>query len=202
MMLSTDYKKALLISCTFLLAGCVSMALPTVNSQFEQKSWSQRKTALAKIHSWNIDGAFSIQSQKQTNIANYTWKQKGNTYQIQMHSSLDLYNVYIAGTPGAVELKESNKKALRAKTPEALMRDRLGWSLPISNLAYWIKGLPAPGKYQSTFDRYNHLMKLKQQGWQITFSNYINVKQTAFPRALQIQGHGLRIKIVMKNWSI
>lgn len=194
--------RPLLLAMLLLLTGCTSLKLEPQTAQFKPQSWEQRRSSLEKIHEWGINGAFSVQQNDKVNIANYSWQQNGSDYQIRINSSLNLYSLFIEGRNGQVTLWESKQKSITAQSPEALMKQRLGWSIPISYLAYWIRGLPAKTEYQSRQDAYGHLSQLRQQGWRVKFTEYTNVQRYDLPRILQIEGHGLQIKIAIKQWTI
>lgn len=190
------------LGISIMLSGCTSLNIPSLtHPPFHKKSWQQRRHALTRIRSWNIDGAFSIRQMNKSTIASYTWQQRGNSYNIRIHSSLDIYTADISGRPNYVALQRSNQQRFSARTPERLMQKQLGWHLPISSLHYWMRGLPAPGKYQATFDTFGHLIYLQQAGWQIQFSNYISIGKVDLPRTLQLNSDRFAVKIVIKHWE-
>ena len=82
------------------------------------------------------------------------------------------------------------------------MQQQLGWRLPLSNLFYWMRGLPAPGNYQADFDRYGHLTLLSQMGWQVHYANYVSVGSVDLPQILELTQAELYVKIVIKRWKI
>lgn len=184
------------------LTACTTLNLPSAQTQFQPKPWTVRRAELEKIQQWQIAGAFSVQYNQKSNIASYSWQQTGANYQILIQSSLNLYNLKIAGQPGHVTLWEANKKTVTANSAQTLLQQRLGWSLPITNLTYWVRGLPAPGQQHAQFDQFGHLTETQQSGWQVTLSNYATIHSVDLPRTLNIEGHGLRIKIAIKNWRI
>lgn len=201
-MQTTYLKNTLSLSCILLLTACVSLKLPNKGSQNFQKEPPQtRAAALRKIHYWSINGAFSVQHHRKAELANYTWTQQNGAYDIRLSSALNLYTVSITGKPGQVSLHESKQGTLSASSPETLLTKRLGWSLPISDLNFWIRGLPAPGNSTPHYDSYGHLQSVQQQGWSVYFSNYSNVGKYDLPRTLNIEGHHLKIKVLIKNWS-
>lgn len=190
------------LGISVMLSGCTSLSVLSVaHAPFHKQSWQQRRHALTRIRSWNIDGAFSIRQMNKSTIASYIWQQRGNSYNIRIHSSLDIYTADIAGRPNYVTLQRSNQQRFSARTPEQLMQKQLGWHLPISSLYYWMRGLPAPGKYQAKFDTFGHLIYLQQAGWQIQFSNYISVGKVDLPRTLQLNSERFAVKIVIKHWK-
>ena len=185
-----------------LITGCVRVDLPTQPSPlaYKKQSWAQRHHALMQLHHWNIDGAFSVQRPDKSVIANYTWQQAGNDFSIHISSSLDAYSALIRGEPGHVTLWRSDRQSFSANNPEQLMQQQLGWSLPLSNLFYWIRGLPAPGKYQARYDHFGHVIALWQRGWQVQFSNYWPLGNVDVPRTLLLNHAHLTAKIVIKHW--
>ena len=192
-----------LIGTLTLLSGCTTLKLPTgPQTTFKKQSWQQRRLALEKVQRWKIDGAFSIRQPNNSSIANYEWQQSGKTYNIRINSSLGIYSVVIAGKPGRITLRRSDNKSFSARSPEQLMQQQLGWRLPLSNLFYWLRGLPAPGKYQPRFGRYGHLVNLQQQGWHVQFSQYVTVNGVDMPRILQLQSGNLTVRIAIKHWKI
>ena len=79
------------------------------------------------------------------------------------------------------------------------MQHVLGWTLPVSSLIYWIRGLPAPGVYHAQTDAYGHLSKLSQAGWILKFSQYLSLKGVDLPQILQLNSGPLKIKIVVQH---
>lgn len=189
-----------IIVITVSLVSCATLNVPLQQNQFSKQPWPQRRSALLQIRSWNIDGAFSVQQRTGSHIANYRWQQKNANYQIALNASLGLYSLVIQGGPGRVTLIENNQKISSATSADGLIYRRLGWRLPISNLQYWIRGLPAPGEHRGQYDVYGHLSQLTQQGWQVTFSRYVTVKKIDLPQVLDVSGYGLKIRIAIKHW--
>lgn len=192
----------IVIGFTAALIGCAHPPAPTTPSVSYQKiSWPQRQHALNRITDWDIDGAFSIRQPNKTTIASFDWTQKEKNYRIRIHSSLDLYGVNITGRPGLVMLWRAQNDHFTARSPEQLMQQQLGWRLPVSNLYYWMRGLPAPGNYQAQFDNYGHLSTLTQQGWQIQYAQYLSVRNVDLPQMLDLTNQDLGVKIVIKQWK-
>ena len=192
-----------LIGTLALLSGCTTLSLPSgPQTAFKKQSWQQRQQTLKKVQRWNIDGAFSIRQPGNSSIANYEWQQVGKSYNIRIHSSLGIYSVAINGRPGRITLRRSNNQSFSARSPEQLMQQQLGWRLPLSDLFYWLRGLPAPGKYRPRFDPYGHLVDLQQQGWHVQFSQYVTVNKVDMPRILQLQSGNLIVRIAIKHWKL
>ena len=193
-----------LLSSLINLTGCVSLNLPNQSSQasdFQVISPASRQAKLQMIKNWTIQGAVSYQQEGQTQLANYYWQQAGDTYQLRLNSSLNLYHVELNGDAQQVSLIE-NQKTYVAKRPEDLLSQRLRAHLPIRAIGYWIRGLPAPGTAKTQYDAFGHLIGVKQRGWDVDFDRYEHVDRVDLPQILRIKNKQQQIKLVIKDWNL
>jgi len=168
-------------------------------------SWSERQKQLRTLNTWNVSGSLSTTYNNKTNIAAFEWNNNQDNYSINIHSAMNLVSVKIIGDSKKVVLLQSSGKRAEAASAEELMLHQLGWSLPIKNLNYWIRGLPAPRSAQTTlqFDSYQHLQKMTQQNWQITYASYGVFSGIDLPTKIYLTSpqSQLQAKIVIKQWQ-
>lgn len=193
---------ALLSGCLlFCLAGCSTFQ--TLPKSYHKLTWSERSKQLNSIKEWSLEGSFSIQYAKNTNIASYQWQQRQDAYKISISSPLNLAHFDLYGNHKQVTLQESTYKFYTAKNPEKLLQQQIGWSLPISNLVFWIRGIPAPhSAYKLKLDQYRHLLSLKQQGWIIRYLDFTTLGDIDLPNKITLENPQFKIKITIKNWQI
>lgn len=193
-----------LLLVVILLNGCTTI-LPRAKQKhtvFRCQTWL-RQQKLATLENWHIKGAFSIQKNTKTMIANYDWLQHAQDYRLRITSTLALYSMQIIGRRGLITLWHSNQLRI-AYNAEQLMQKELGWSLPVDYLLFWIRGLPAPGRYHKRLDGYGHLTTLYQKGWIVQFSRYLPVGQFDLPQILRFHHlhPSLRVKLVIKHFKL
>jgi outer membrane lipoprotein LolB len=184
-----------------LLSGCAffQTSKPTPHPS----SWKARATQLKQIKSWTAIGSVSIQHDGKANLASIRWEQKPNEYELIVYGPLGFGKVMIQGKSGIITLTQSSKPPLSAETPENLMQNELGWYVPISNLYYWIRGLPSPhASAKTTFDSSYHLISLAQENWQINYLAYTNAGNIELPSKIEFSTNKLKIKWVIKDWVI
>ena len=190
----------LTILVTF-LSACTTM--PAGNPPYNQQiPWKTRQQQLKQIRSWAIDGLIALQNDHQRQSANVTWLQKDQDYTISVFGPLGLGGAVLQGNPNIVTLEQADGKKVTAKTPEALIEKTSQWLLPVSNLYYWVRGLPAPTLSQNTkFDQYNHITELQQQGWHIDYRHYTGVNGQDLPSEILLERKPLRIRLVISHWK-
>jgi outer membrane lipoprotein LolB len=109
----------------------------------------------------------------------------------------------LAGRPGNVTLQTSDGKTYNAKSPEQLLASQWRFHLPVSNMKYWIRGIPVPGMAANTsFDHYGRLNTLTQQGWRIDYLAYTNVGGVDLPERLSITSPTLKVRIIVYQWNV
>ena len=98
-----------------------------------------------------------------------------------------------AHQPDADQL--SVNKRWQATDVESLTQDVLGWTLPLGNLVWWIRGLPAPdAPYQFSADG-----SLAQQGWTIRFVSDADVP-SLYPKRVDMQRDRLTVRLLPQSW--
>lgn len=191
-----------LSGCSYFTGGSLSQEPESYTSM----PFALRQQKLMALNQWQLNGSFSIQQSGQMPmIANYEWQQFNNTnYRIEMNAPLNLMSAVITGQPGGVSLQSSQGVSRQAESPELLMQTMLGWSLPISNLIYWVRGLPANTPAFNKFvDTYGHLTALQQDGWNVQLSHYKTIAPGIdLPGQIDLQRPGIVVKILAKSWSL
>ena len=190
-----------LLSSTLLLAGCTTTSTQPP-PQNQAVSWDSRVQNLSRIQAWNLKGSIAIRSRQEANSASLQWQQSQRNYTISLFGPLGTQSYVLTGKPGQVDLEMSDGKKFSATTPEILLAEQTGWRLPVSNLYYWVRGLPVPGvPAQKQFDAYHHLTQLSQQGWNIQYLNYVSINNIDIPNKISLNNPQLNVKIVIRQWE-
>jgi outer membrane lipoprotein LolB len=155
------------------------------------------------IKSWELSGAMSAKGAAKAWSAQINWLQSGaNQYQIRLFGPLGGGTVMIEGNKGRITYTDGPKRVI-SKNPDQLLEKETGLRLPVQNLYYWVRGLPAPGSVTSSMQGPNHtLSTLTQNGYHITYLNYTTINQAELPSKIRLEGHGLLIKLVIKHWKV
>lgn len=193
----------IILSLAFLLlSACATLPAPEAPLN-QHLTWSQRQAQLQTLQQWQLQGLVGVRYQSTAQSANVNLKQDGNNYHLEIYGPLGVDRVILDGQPGSVTLKASDGQITHAASPEALLQQRLGWSLPVTNLYYWLRGLPAPQLAgQPTFDSYNHITSLQQQGWTISYLRYAGINGIDLPTKIQLKNKSLQATIIISQWQL
>lgn len=184
------------------LTACATM--PTPESAYNQKmSWPHRAATLKKINRWKMEGAVAVHLPQNALSAYLNWQQDNQHYTLHLFGPLGIGAVNITGQPGSFILRNSKGQTFKANSPEQLIQNEMGWTLPLSDLYYWIRGLPDP-KMQALkqFDAFHHLIKLNQSGWDIRYLQYAGIHNVDLPSKITLSNKQISLRIIINRWDL
>jgi len=201
--------KSLVLALSFIvLTGCAPPKAPDtafISHEPTQASKAYKKRTANQISSWTIIGAIAAKNKTEAWTASINWKQNGpDNYQIRLFGPLGGGSMMIEKKHGVVTYQNAEKRT-KSRNADDLMYQQTGIRIPIQNLYYWIRGLPAPGAVQSAHyeqhDQIKHLIYLKQAGYTVKYLNYTNNEDLSLPSKIQVQGPKGNLKIIIKRWK-
>ena len=186
------------------LGGCATAPLPAIDN------WNDYQSQLAQLQHWQLSGKLGVRmaanaaNSKRGGSAYLNWEQNPAAYAIRLSGPLGQGTTWIRGDDGGVSLEQAGQAAVRADSPEALVAQTLGWELPIGDLFYWVRGIPAPRApiAQQAKHPSGSLAQLQQSGWQLDFSRYNAVGPWQLPGKIVAHRDGLRLTLIIKNWQL
>lgn len=167
-------------------------------------TWPERQTQLTSLQSWHTQGSIAIHSVNKGWNASFNWQQQdAQNYNLALFGPLGINRTVLSGSPQGVVLQTA-KGAVSANSAETLLQQQIGWYLPVSNLYYWIRGLPSPhAKTQHySYDMNRHLAQLTQDGWHIIYLRYLSIDGIDLPDRMLISNPSMQVRIVISRWEI
>ncbi|MGH1463535.1 MAG: lipoprotein insertase outer membrane protein LolB [Neptuniibacter sp.] len=190
-------KKLIITACSIILAAC--SVLDTTQTPTATGSWEAHQLALKDLHSWDISGKIGIVTADNSNSASLKWLQEQQNYHIDIRGPLGQGGASIQGTKNHVTVNIAGEGIFEGPNPEYILFQQLGWDLPISDIYWWIRGLPSPdSSFQHSLE-HNRLKILQQNGWTIQYLRY-NSLNPALPRKLKLVRNGLKITLIVNSW--
>lgn len=186
------------LGCLY-LAGCSLQKTQPALPLDPTLSWQDHQALLKQYASWELSGKVGIRTPEDNQTASLKWLQIKQTYQIDIHGPWGQGGASIAGMPGDVTVNVSGDKQYTGVSPEQILYEKLGWDLPISDIYWWIRGLPSPAKPYTHSLENNRLKNLQQDGWEIQYLRY-NSLTPALPNKLSLSRNDLKITVVINSW--
>lgn len=163
-------------------------------------SWAQQQTRLSALQQWTLAGKVGLKTPQEQRSANFDWRQQPDHYRMMISGPFGVGRNTLQGHNDQTELSNSNG-TFKASTPEALMAQQMGWSLPISSLHDWIRGLPSPqSAHTLTYDACGFPETLHQDGWTIQYTRWDYADGYWLPGRLKMSYSDLSATLVVNEW--
>ncbi len=174
-------RNLLLIAMCF-LAACQSV--PPVTDPALEKGWSRDVNNFMQAHQsayqmreglidWRYSAKVGISTPEAREQANLVWQFADQANQVRLFGPLGVGAIKIDFDQYGVVLSDSRRVLHRGDSAEALMKEIVGWPIPIDALSYWLFALPLPDKaFQYQDNESGALRKLRQLGWEIEYTAY------------------------------
>ena len=185
--------KLLFLKGFFLLlsAGCASV--PEVPSAPER---------------FALKGKVAVREGNEHFTANLLWHQRSDGFEIDLWGPLGQGRMQIVKKEAQIQIRDGRGELLTAGDPERVMRQQLGWALPLEVLPAWVQGrlLAEVGAEALTEDEAGRLQSFRQLDWQVRLERYQTVSGTAgsrdLPTRVTAENERTRLRLVVSEWEI
>ncbi|MES2825878.1 MAG: lipoprotein insertase outer membrane protein LolB [Pseudomonadota bacterium] len=190
------------------LSGCAQQSRKMPTPGITEQNLLQHQQQVQAIGNWQAIGKLGVKTPDDGGSATLRWQQQDTAYQIAFNGPLGQGNMSIEGEPGRVTFSGGSNPPQSAKTAEELMFNNTGWNIPVSQLAYWVRGLPDPTKEVThyTLNAHGFIEKLDQAGWKITYGEYINTQNLneiiAMPGRITAEYREMRLTLLIREWKL
>jgi outer membrane lipoprotein LolB len=184
-------------------SACGGLPKKPINTDFAERNWQIRTATLSVVQSFELKGRLA-ESGLTGARGDLSWSQSGERFDVRVSGPLGVGALAISGDPRSVEI-HTKDGIFVTDSVETFMQQRLGWSLPIPQLRYWVLGLPAPVRDKAPptliLDDAGRAQTIKQAGWMIAYDEYQTVGSLSLPRKLSMVNGQRSFRIVVDSWS-
>ena len=160
-----------------------------------------RQQKLLALDRWSLSGKASLQTPQETATLTFTWMHQPDGWRLSGNGSFGRGAFRAEQDVSGATLLRAGEPALHGDTIEQLLAETSSSDLPLDALRYWIKGLPAPGKVDTSIYAEGRLTFLEQYGWIITYQEYQAWGDYQLPKKLFAQGPEAELRLVIHRWN-
>lgn len=188
----------LALAVAVLLAGCVTAQRKPV----PQLPWPERRARLQALDPYELTGRVAVAAGSDAFNAHLTWKQQGARSTVELNGPLGIGGMHVVADGETLDVRTSKGERLASDEARAELEDKLGFEPPLTSLRYWLLGVPDPGSPATEMvGADQHLASLVQDGWQITYPDYLEANGYSLPRRLTLRRAGVRVRLVVDRWQ-
>lgn len=180
--------RTLLLVLVLMMTGCATAPVVVQRAPFVDAPFS-------------FNGRIAIKYGMRHDAIDIHWQHRGYD-DITLLGPLGYTAARIYRDDNGATLDDASGQHYAAADAESLMEKTLGWSVPLSDLRYWIVANPSPeGDSQEERNKYGQLETLGQQGWEIRYVRYTKTKADALPLEINMVRGGIDVIIKIDKWE-
>jgi len=160
-----------------------------------------REAQLRARTNWTITAHIGVSNGQDGGSGDLVWTQHGDRYDFTVHAPVTGRTWKLSGDADAAVLEGVDPQPDRGSDPERLLRERLGWDVPLANLGAWVRGLRAAGAAKVEYDARNLPVLIEQAGWKVEYRDWLGDSDPPLPRKLFASRGGARVRVVIENWK-
>jgi len=187
----------LFLLVSLLLAGC-STAPRVTQSDI---AWIEHQRHNAALTHWELRGRFALQDEDRAESASLRWRQSQGQSIVDLQGPVGMGATRIESDGVRVRVDDGTTAHYLDEAEYA--GDMADWALPLTDLVWWVRGIPSPYSpvSQQVVDK-GLLQKLVQSGWDIRFAEYQQAGDRVLPRRIELQRQATRAKLLIRQWNL
>lgn len=163
--------------------------------------WSSRQAVLADLDDWAFSGRIAVRSGEDGFNGRVRWRQQPGAFSAALSGPLGAGTVQIEGDGRSMTVVDNEGSVVLLADPEADLRRRYGWTIPVDSLRYWVLGIPDPGlPAYLDFGEDGTASRLEQGGWHVEISQYGEGGGQRMPRRINAENGGSRVRLIIDSW--
>lgn len=187
--------KFIFVILIFYLSGC---SIFTSKKPKPAISWQKHQSIVSQITDWEIDGKIGIRSADNSQSASIKWEQHDQEFKIDVRGPWGQGGFTLSGNGEQSEIIIPEQGQFTGPTPEQILQQHFNWQMPVSNIYWWIRGIPVPNKEYQFILEDNRLKQLTQSNWKISYLRYNSL---ALPRKIILTDDRIKITLIIYSWN-
>jgi outer membrane lipoprotein LolB len=181
------------------LTACKSLPPPAPAAT---EPWEVRRAALQQRDRFDLSGRIAVAAAQEGFNAKLRWNQQGARSSLALDGPLGVGGVRITADGDALNVINARGEQLDSEAARREIAARLGFEPPLQSLRYWVQGVPDPAHpADEVLDENKRLATLRQDGWQIDYSNYAAADGQWLPSRMTLKRDDVRVRLLVDGWG-
>lgn len=186
-----------------LLAACAPLPVRTPGTSAQLAAQAAREHALAAQRDWSLTARFAASDGHDGGSGGLDWRQDGERYAFTLRAPVTGKTVELRGGPDGAELLGVGRTPRRGVDADSVLSHEFGWRIPVADLAWWVRGLRAPGSAAVLWFGADGLpATLDQDGWHVEFKDWYAERVPPLPRKVFASRDPFSVRLLIEQWNL
>lgn len=191
------------LGLALLVAGCAPVPVRTPGTTEQLAAQASRERALSAQRDWALSARFAASDGRRGGSGGLDWRQAGDHYRFSLRAPVTGKTVELRGGPDGAELLGVGHTPRTGIDADSVLHAEFGWRIPVADLAWWVRGLRAPGsRAVLTFGADGLPATLDQDGWRVEFKDWYAERSPPLPRKVFASRDPFSVRLLIEHWSL
>jgi len=189
-------------SAALILAACAPVPVRKPGTAQQLAAQTAREQTLGVQQDWSLEGRFAASDGHHGGSGGIAWRQDGPQYQFTLRAPVTGKTVQLRGDPNSAVLTGAGRQPLTGRDAGEVLNAEFGWDVPVADLAWWVRGLRAPGRPAIlTFGANGLPATLDQDGWHVDYRDWYAERNPPLPRKVYASREPYTVRVFIEQWS-
>lgn len=185
-----------------LLAACAPVAVRQPGTAGQLAAQAAREQVLGTQTKWNLEGRFAASDGQHGGSGGLEWQQDGTHYTFTLRAPITGKTAQLQGGPDGAVLTGLGDQPIAGRDAGDVLRAEFGWDVPVADLAWWVRGLRAPGQSAIlTFGANGLPATLDQDGWHVDYRDWYADRSPPLPRKVYASRAPYTVRVLIEQWN-
>lgn len=192
------YLRGLSALSLLLLAACTATGPVTSSGD-----WQRQLAQVTALSHFTASGKIAMRTAEQAESGSLLWQQLGRATHIRLSGPMGLAATTIDSDGQVLEVRRGEDYSrwdLEDTGPPA----RTTWDLPLTALAYWLRGVPAPELPLEALELDTEAglpRRFEQDGWVLSYRDFGSFQGYTLPTRIEASRDETRARIILRQWE-
>ncbi len=188
-----------LFAAAALLAGCAApQRVP--GDAAALRALTQREALLRADADWGLSGRIAVSDGRDGGSGAIDWTQSGDRTRLEVQAPVTRQTWRLDAGRGWARIEGLEGGPRDGPDAARLVADAVGWTLPVEDLAAWVRGTRGRGPAEVEFAADGLPARIRQHGWTVDYRDWDRSHSPALPSRVFAQRGDQRVRLVVRSW--
>lgn len=182
-----------------MLAACSSSPVRQADPS-SLSGQSVRESTLSRRDAWSMTGKIAVSDGRDGGSGRIDWRQDGERFRIEIRAPVTRRTYRLTGGPDGATLEGLDGGPRSGPDAEALLREAVGWSVPVADMVAWARGARGQGGADLDFDQAGRPAVLRQRGWTVEYKAW-DEGTPPMPKKVFAANGERRVRLAVDRWD-
>ncbi|MCK7594290.1 lipoprotein insertase outer membrane protein LolB [Pseudomarimonas salicorniae] len=193
---------ALGIAAVLLVACGRPAPRPVVPEDALLSAQQRREARLDAAAHWSLEGRVAVRNGEDGGSGQLVWRRRDDAQELTLRAPVSGQGWRLETDPGGALIEGLEGGPLRGPDADRLLRDAVGWDVPLALLARWVRGQRGSPSAEVEFDAEGRPAVLRDGGWRIEYRGWDTSVDPVLPRRIEAESGDRRVRLLVRSWQL